>query len=84
MKKALLFLAIGFGVMAGCDDDDGKQACEAFAQKCPSGAQVAEGEAPLTCDADKVNAASNGAQVEDCIQGAADCTAATACLASLK
>ena len=84
MNKALFFLVFGFGMMTGCDDDDGKQACESFAQKCPSGAEAAEGATPLTCDADRVNAASNGATVEDCIQGAADCTAATACLASLK
>jgi len=68
-------------VTAACDDNDGKQACEAFASKCPAGSP---GAGTTTCDAERINNATNGGQVEDCVQGAADCNAAVACLGTLK
>jgi len=68
-------------VIAGCDDDDGKEACEAFGQKCPAGDPAA---ASASCSADRINDASNGGEVEDCIQAAATCAAAVTCLGTLK
>jgi hypothetical protein len=82
MTKTVVSLALTgllvFGASAGCDDDDGKQACESFNSKCPAGSSA------RTCDAKTINDSSNAGPVEDCIQGAADCPAATACLATLK
>lgn len=81
MKKlGLMLVAVVLVMIAGCaDDDDGKEACEAYALKCPAGAAGA-----VSCSPDRVNDAVNGGEVEDCIQGAADCAAATACYNGLK
>lgn len=83
MKKLGLTLVLVASVLvlgAGCaDDDDGKEACEAYALKCPAGSPNT-----VSCNPDRVNDAVNGGEVEDCIQAAADCNAATACYNGLK
>lgn len=81
MKKTIgIVLATAFLLVAvGCDDNDGEEACTSYAQKCPAGSAGA-----VACSADRINDASNGGDVEDCVQASADCAAATACLATLK
>jgi hypothetical protein len=81
MKKlfSLVLVSMLLTTIACDDDDDGKQACDAYATKCPAGSAGIQ-----SCSADRINDAANGGDVEDCIQGAADCNAANTCLASLK
>ncbi|MBX3230057.1 MAG: hypothetical protein KIT84_25515 [Labilithrix sp.] len=65
-------------VFACVDDDDGREACDALASKC----------LPVTgrakCDYQAINAHPSASIIEDCVQAAPDCDAATACLAPVQ
>jgi hypothetical protein len=74
----VLFVLTLLAVVACIDDDDGRQACEALASKCLPVGRSAK------CDAKAINASPRGSEIEDCMQGAADCDGATACLARLE
>lgn len=73
---ALLFAALAFlslpTTACGDDDDDGKEACDEVARKCPG--------APVACDANRINDSDKRDAIDDCIEDAADCNAAQACL----
>lgn len=74
-KSLAVILACVFAVsVVACsdDEDDGKEACDALAVKCA-------GQTPA-CDAARIQNSSKADAVEDCIENAADCNAAQACL----
>lgn len=88
MKTSVMALiAVVLIAIVGCGTS-GQDVCDAFSAKCPSSASGGDdggvsASITVTCKADAIDEASNKSDVKDCIEKAADCGGAIACLASL-
>ena len=89
MKKSLIVVASGLFVflLIACGGTSNEDACKKFDSLCksPSGDAGPSGvTVTLTCKPESFDKMSNDSDVKDCIDKAADCNAAVACLMKAK
>jgi hypothetical protein len=90
MKKALIVFttATFVALVMACGGLSNEEACNKYKSTCESSTTSGDGGASasvkVTCDPNGFDKMSNDSDVKDCIDKAADCSAATQCLLTAK
>ncbi len=81
-RSMLIASSLVVAMLTGCSGGNGEAICSRFKTLC--NATTGTTTITVSCDEGKVDDASNGDDVEKCMDAAKDCNAATACMLTLK